>query len=473
MAKPIPLVWSPYQNAIFDNITNEKSGHLVIIARAGSGKTASLVEAIKCVPKRSKVLAIAFSKSIAIELEERINKSYVDVSTLHSFGLKQIRAVFGKTIIAPDKVRTILYQLFPKGLSAGDAFLLEKTIGLCKASITDAPSKIDELMDNYDIAPLELERNFFIKTIVKVLGKCKEQKEIIDYNDMIWLNLVYRIPCKQYDYVFIDELQDLSRSQVELALSACKKTGRIIALGDNFQAIFGWAGVDINSVFNIRDRLKAKVLPLPISYRCPKKVVKLAQQYVPDIEAAPTAKDGNIFHIKEDKLMNYVKAGDCVLSRTNAPLVKHCMSFLRHKIPSEIQGKDIDKGLLFLIKKSGKKDLKEFINWLSIWKNSEVNRLLEKKRNPASIYDKYECMLNLCEDAKTIEDVQDNIKELFRDDDDNGKVVFATVHSFKGKERNNVFVLEGSFRHSEEQEEKNIRYVALTRSKENLYFVDK
>ena len=106
------------------------------------------------------------------------------------------------------------------------------------------------------------------------------------------------------------------------------------------------------------------------------------------------------------------------------------MSFLRHKIPSEIQGKDIDKGLLFLIKKSGKKELKEFINWLTVWKNSEVNRLLEKKRNPATIYDKYECMLNLCEDAKTIEDVQDNIKELFRDDDDNRKVVFATIHSF-------------------------------------------
>ena len=473
MAKAPPLLWSQYQNAIFDNIVNEK-GHTVIIARAGASKTTVLVEAIKRIPnKRSKVLAVAFSKKIAEELDERINKSYVDTSTLHSFGLGAIRSCFGKITIAPDKVRTILWKLFPKGLSAGDSFLLEKTIGLCKASITDAPSKIDDLMDNYDIVPLELDRDIFIKTVVKALGLCKEIRDIVDYNDMIWFNVVNNLPCKQYDYVFIDELQDLTKSQIHLALSACKKTGRIIALGDDRQAIFGWAGVEVNGVFNVRDRLNAKVLPLPISYRCPKKVIELAKRYVPDIEASPTAKEGNIFYISEDQLINKVKTGDFVLSRTNAPLVKHCMNFLKHKIPSEIQGKDIDKGLLFLIKKSEKKDLKEFIEWLSNWKNLEINRLLEKKKNPEMIYDKYECMLNLCEDAKTVEDVKDNIKEMFREEDDNNKVVFGSIHSTKGLERNNVFILDYTFRSSEEQEEKNIRYVAFTRSKETLTFVSK
>lgn len=475
MAKFIPIVYSKYQNAIFDEITNGQSGqHIIVIARAGAGKTSVLVEAVKRIPnKRSKVLAIAFSKAIAVELEERINKSYIDISTLHSFGLKTIRACYGKVEVVPTKIRSILFQLFPKGLSSGDAFLLEKTVGLCKASITDAPSKIDELMDSFDIVPLELERDIFTKTIVKILGICKDQKEIVDYNDMIWIPVINGMPTKQYDYVLIDEIQDLTKSQIQLALSACKKTGRIFAWGDDRQAIFQWAGVELNGVFNVRDRLKAKVLPLPISYRCPKKVIELAQVYVPDIEAAPNAKDGNIFRIKEDKLIDYAKVGDFVLSRTNAPLVKHCMSFLRHKIPSEIQGKDIDKGLLFLIKKSGKRDLKEFLHWLDTWKNNEVNRLLEKKRNPGTIYDKYECLLNLCEDAKTVSNVEDNIKEMFRDDDENKMVVFASIHAAKGKERNNVFVLEGSFRRSEEQEELNIRYVCLTRAKENLYFVDK
>jgi superfamily I DNA/RNA helicase len=473
--KPLPIIYSQYQNAIFDEVSNGKNGqHTIIIARAGAGKTSVLIEVIKRIPnKRSKVLAVAFSKSIAVELEERINKSYVDVSTLHSLGLRIIRSCYGKVQIVPDKVKHIIYQLFPNGLSAGDAFLLEKTVGLCKASLTDAPSKIDELMDNFDVIPLELERDVFTKTVVKILGICKDQREIVDFNDMIWFCVINRLPSSQYDYVLIDELQDLTKSQIELALSACKNTGRIFAWGDDRQAIFNFAGVDINGVFNVKNRLKAKVLPLPISYRCPTKIIKLAQKYVSDIEPAPNAKDGNIIYIKEDRLMEYAKGGDCVLSRTNAPLIKHCMSFLRHKIPSEIQGKDIDKGLLFLIKKSGKKDLKEFINWLTVWKNSEVNRLLEKKRNPASIYDKYECMLNLCEDAKTIEDIQDNIKEMFKDDDDNRKVTFSSIHAFKGKERNNIFILESSFRSSEEQEEKNIRYVAITRSKDTIYFVNK
>src|SRR5271165_7209324 len=174
MAKSAPLVWSPYQNSIFNEVVNG-TGHSVIIARAGSSKTTVLVEAIKRIPnKRSKVLAVAFSKSIAVELDERINKSYVEVYTLHSLGLRIIRSCYGKVQVVPDKVKNIIYQLYPIGLSAGDAFLLEKTVGLCKASITDAPSKIDELMDNFDIIPLELERDIFTKTVVKILGICKD-----------------------------------------------------------------------------------------------------------------------------------------------------------------------------------------------------------------------------------------------------------------------------------------------------------
>ena len=47
-------------------------------------------------------------------------------------------------------------------------------------------------MDNYDVAPLELERDLFIKTVVKALGICKDQREIVDFNDMIWFCVVNR-----------------------------------------------------------------------------------------------------------------------------------------------------------------------------------------------------------------------------------------------------------------------------------------
>src|ERR1700690_3946522 len=97
--------WSPQQKAVFENVANG-TGHTVVLARAGSGKTTTIVEAFNHVPEGASVLMIAFNKSIATELQSRAPAG-VEVSTLHSFGLKAIMRQ-GPARIDNDKMDRIL-----------------------------------------------------------------------------------------------------------------------------------------------------------------------------------------------------------------------------------------------------------------------------------------------------------------------------------------------------------------------------
>src|ERR1700674_3059719 len=91
------LVWSEFSKSIFDNISNG-TGHTIVIARAGCGKTSNLVEGVKYIPKRKKTLFVSFNKDIAVELDQRINKSYIECRTLHSIGFAAVRNAFGKKV---------------------------------------------------------------------------------------------------------------------------------------------------------------------------------------------------------------------------------------------------------------------------------------------------------------------------------------------------------------------------------------
>src|SRR5271165_2210458 len=74
--------WSDYQKAIFRNIATG-TGNLIVIARAGSAKTSTLVEGSRYIPKGKKSLFCAFNKHIQEELKSRLG-SYIECSTLHS-----------------------------------------------------------------------------------------------------------------------------------------------------------------------------------------------------------------------------------------------------------------------------------------------------------------------------------------------------------------------------------------------------
>lgn len=274
--------------------------------------------------------------------------------------------------------------------------------------------------------------------------------------------------------ILVHNCQDLNKAQIELAFSAVKPDGRIIAVMDPRQAIYSWMGADSKVLENLKNRFHPKELKLPICYRCPKKVVELAQTIVPDILPYDGSLDGEIIDIDIENLQKYAKPGSCVLSRTNAPLIKHCMRFLKNGIPANMLGRDIGSGLLYLIKKSKKKKVSELLKWVIQWEKQEKANLLIKypKANTDIIADKAECINMLCEGASSIEEVKANIANLFKDNDQKSIVLFSSIHKFKGKEADNVFVFADTLRASNE-EELNIKYVAFTRSRKCLFLVHK
>jgi DNA helicase-2/ATP-dependent DNA helicase PcrA len=469
------IQWSKYQEKVFDAVCN-KTGNFIIEAKAGSGKTKTLTEAVKRIPnKQAKTLVVAFNKKIAVELTERIDYSgpRITISTIHSLGLSILRHHIPNIKIVPNKCETIIRELHPK-LCYEDVYLLDKATNLAKNMLIDTPSKLDTLMDDFGICPVELDRAEFIRTLCKMLRIAKERKEFCDFVEMLWLPIVYgySAPTK-YQFTLLDEMQDISKAQFEIVMKAAAPDNRFIAFGDSAQSIYQFNGISPSTIPEMRKRLSAKTLPLSISYRCSKAVIKLAQEYVPEIEAYAKAKPGEIHHITADSLLDKVADGDFVLSRSNAPLIKTCMLFLRNGRKANIAGRDVGEGLLYLIKKSRAKTIESFLTWLDAWKVSETKRCLAKARSTAWITDKYECLIELSSDAKTLSDVQANINDLFKDVDDEDKVVFSTVHQAKGLERENVFLLHWTFHPNKNQEEANIMYVAITRSKNRLYFVEK
>lgn len=467
-----PRIWSKYQKEIFLDIA-KGTNNTIVIARAGSAKTTSIVEGAKYIPRGKKSLFCAFNKSIQEELKLKL-PSYVDCFTLHSLGFRAIKQKFGTNVVLNNnKCWEIAETMVSNPKEDYDLIdNLCRAVSFCKATLTDVPSKIEELLVEYDIDVCDLEVKQFISLAIQLLRKCKEDTKQIDYDDMIYFPFVYRLNVGKYDFVFLDEAQDLNKAQVELALSACKSNGRIIAVLDDYQAIYKWRGADSQVLDNLRDRLSPKELSLPICYRCPIKVVNLAKQYVPDILPFEKSAEGEINYIQTNDLKKYAKPGSYVLSRVNAPLIKHCLSFLKNNIPANILGRDIGDGLLYLIKKSKKKKVDAFLAWLEKWAKSERERILAKypKANVDFINDKVECMQNLCEGTSSLEEVKENIKNLFKENEEKNIVLFSSIHKIKGKESSNVLVLADTLRASS-QEELNLKYVAFTRSKDKLYMV--
>lgn len=128
----------------------------------------------------------------------------------------------------------------------------------------------------------------------------------------------------------------------------------------------------VNTIPNLIQRLDAKVLPLSITYRCGKEIVKLAQTEVPDFTAHESAPDGSVSAgYDANKLLSEASSGDMVISRTNAPLTSLCLNLLKMGKRAAIKGRDVAEGLIALIKRSKKKTIEDLESWLTAWHEKE------------------------------------------------------------------------------------------------------
>lgn len=463
---------SVYQQAVFDAV-KRADGNYVVEAVAGSGKTTTIVHALEHTPKDSSVAFVAFNRHIAKELARRA-PAHVKVSTLHSLGFAAVRQSFGNVVVDQDKVKAIV-----KPLLADEEMILFPTIrrivALAKATLSD---DYQYLCDRYGVETNGDQDRIF-ELVDYAMAQSMKQTSVVDFDDMCWLPVVLDLPCQKFDWLFVDETQDLNNCQIELVLRSVKETGHVIAVGDRHQSLYGFRGADTEAIPNVIKALNADTLPLSITYRCPKSHVRLAQQFVPTIEPAPWAGEGKISNVYENDALRMMSDGDLVLCRCNAPLVRPAFALIRQGRKAVILGRDIGKGLKVLIEKmKAGDDIHEMLAKLADYRSREVSKLMVAKKtaNIQSLEDKVDTIVALADGCESVSDVMYKIDRVFSDDARG--VVFSSVHRAKGLEAERVFILRRDLMPHpratqpwEQEQERNIQYVAFTRSKSELIFV--
>lgn len=490
-----PFVPSKYQKDVFDFIVGGK-GHAVIEAVAGSGKTTTIVKALEIVPKNSRVAFLAFNRHIAKELKSRSPEN-VHVSTLHSLGLALIKKLESFREVEEDKLGIIMDEFWgvSKELVSDDILrmqnrirraMMRRIVSLCKGTLIDykQSSNVLEMAEHYGIVELE-EGNIYFDDVLSrlsyVMDKALEMEEIVDFEDMIWMPVVHkrlRNHTEKFNYLFVDEAQDLNACQMEFVLNSIYPGGRIIAVGDRRQSLYGFRGADTEAIPNLISRLGATVLPLSISYRCPKLHVNRAKSIVPQIEASENAIEGKFGYLEYDRFIKEINPGDMVICRTNAPLVKPAFEAIRSGKKAIIRGKDIGQQLVNFIERFQAEDLSNLEILMAEYTEKEYQWLLDKGKELAAdmVVDKLETIRSVSKECKSVAELIQKLEILFSDS--NVGVVFSSVHRAKGLEAERVYVLKPELmphpkakQEWEVVQEDNTLYVAITRSKNELYYV--
>ena len=499
------LELSPYQIGIFNEIENGES-NIAINAVAGSGKTTTIVMACKRLHlHESDVKFLAFNKLIAEELKEKL-KGYADVSTLHSFGLNVLKKLYNhpqyKMYVKVDNwkyqkyVRQNIFSLSslithdtPLPKIWGFSCNVQRLFDLARVNLIQhgETKKLKSLCDEHNLVTLYDEVRVCDILLADAYKMPKDL--IVDYVDMIVLPLCHKEHIPTYKYVFIDECQDLNTAQRELMLAAAKD-GRFIAVGDRNQAINGFAGADCNSFDKIANLGNTIELPLSVNYRCGKNMIALAQELVPQIQPHKGAIKGEINHVNE-LTHNLFRENDMILCRTSAPLVGLCMKLIQNGITAVVKGKDIAQDLQILVENANTKNITEVLAYLDNEKNKLIATIRENRKcteaeakqaqKYLNLEDRCKCIENIClYSIKDTTQLKSYINRLFTDDKVENAITLSTAHKSKGLEANRVLILLPNkmplkWPHQldwQMKQELNLKYVALTRARKELVFID-
>ncbi len=509
--------WSTYQQAGIHD-AKEGTGHTVVVARAGSGKSTLQEEMICHVPRGLRVLVCAFNVEIKDAFTERKARilarrpdldSYesdgrkvvpFEIKTVCGLGFAVCRYAFRGVKVDEFKAYDQASELVPGDEHKAYRSVLVKVAGLAKGFLVNNMRDAFTLCTRKGDTELALVRAGFdpekateeqerkaldvmARDVLALMDKAKLDTSRVDFDDMWWLPVVLNLRGWGYDRIFCDEAQDLSYAQFKLIQKMTKRGGRICMVLDPMQVIYEFRGGTATMHEVIIEELRAKVLPLSITYRCDKLIVDLAKHIVDDFEARPGAPDGLVEEVSTKEYAaayDLARPGDFVISRKNAPLLSLCIGFLKRGVPAIIRGrKDVAQVLLSLIERSKAKTLDKLNEWIDRWEEREIKRATRKnpEADTSVISDTASAIRVLAGDVESVSEIRSKIELLFTDGDDSRRVVLTSVHRAKGLERDRCIVLADTFRLGSRNgignggEEARLWYVAVTRAKHELYLV--
>lgn len=483
--------WSPYQQAIF-NFVRTGRGSAAVKAVAGSGKTTTAVEAVRLMG--GSVAFAAYNKAIAVEIEARIAPlglgNRVRAATVHSFGYSPWRRAHPRVKLARDgeKDDQLIADLrVPRELQGFTTQLVslakQAAFGVYADPANDAAwwgivehHDLGYNLEDPDATPegVRLAKLMLARSVAMA-------PELIDFDDMVYMPVLRPVKVWQNDWLVVDEYQDLNAARRALCRKMLRPGGRALFFGDPCQAIYGFTGADADAVERAAREFNCTELPLTVSYRCPRAVVREAQEVVDYIEASPDAPEGKVSRIRQDALLDQgLGPQDAILCRLTAPLVKQAFKLIRKGVACHVEGRKIGEGLLKLARRWKVKDMDGLHQRLEEYREREVAKLTAKgqETKAEAINDQVETLLVIMDGCADLDCVSRKIGDMFQDGVRN--LTLATVHRSKGREWERVFILG---RHAympspwarqawQQDQERNLIYVAVTRSMGRLVYVE-
>ena len=539
------------QQKIYEFIQKGNSNG-IIDAVAGAGKTTTLMECVDYILTGKTIVFCAFNTSIKKEIATRFRKDNknVAVATIHSLGFQMLRAT-GKFRVEDSKYKMIIKEpeflasleeeldsiLALHGhisikeikeleshhdtldweernnLNEGQQYvrkILSRLLDInqkYRCTLAEDTIEAYESMirhfaiiplweQNYPTYPQELKFYFQIhQKLLKEGNSMAISHGIIDYTDQIYLPFVLNlVPKLQYDFVFVDECQDLSKAQVEVVRKYVKDNGRILAVGDPYQAIYGFAGADCDSFERVKNSFGCKLLKLSDCFRCPQDVITLTQSLRSDIKGFKQY-PGKIYHIPFREVVINIKEGDLVICRTRLPLRSLALKLINKDFKVKIHPDELEEFLGDYKRNFTSQEMRlvlieEMID--SFFENVKArNRKRIERENKNA--DPIIRQILIREETEEMESTIDFLKKKYFDwrlntlecllrqlkhrlsSSSEKAIRLSTIHRAKGLENDRVFILEydklppARDLEWEQIQERNLFYVALTRPKEELY----
>ena len=540
---------STYQQDILDFFLNNPQSNMLVNALAGSGK--STTACMLSEHSKTSDLYIAFNASVVEEFKKKIKNPKTKVMTMHSlaysimlynveqeskdsrekpkgFGSQRSKRTVSLDNFKPHKIldeeitkRYGRYIEFAKRVFLKDNYI--NLYNLCRLTLTDMSSNKDvsRLIDDHVLFLYYGDEGYSapdiseITSTLKILDtKSRQQFEtqgVIDFTDMLWITLNklkydnWEVPYwALYTNIYCDEVQDFSNIQLNFLKFIKRTKGRYVFIGDFHQAIYNFAGANAQA-FNQIPKMFApvKTFDLPICYRCAKShLSRVNREYGIPILPCDDAPMGFVKTIDKNKISEYAKAGDMVISRKNKWIAEVVLDLARNGTPIFIEDKEmvgaikrqilsskctsvgtLEKFLQKVISNYNKK-LFEIVS-KNVREGGHEEERLEAVAETNSKIDNTSFLLEILEgylenhaSSDSVSKFSNFIDKLLNTTPSPNCVRLCSIHKAKGLEATNVFVLNEAkinydFRNSKEQniQEKNLSYIATTRAKEGLYLV--
>ncbi len=508
------VVPSEEQQNIID-LAAKQEHNIIVKAVAGSGKTfllLSLAEVIRRLDRSG--IFLAFQSDVASRLNSFMPSGQLKAQTIHSLGFAALRANRRIYPLAGEVekfkynnlVRTYMdaryakfkkedYKTYAEAMRAA-----KKMVDFGRESVikADDAAGVKRVLIEYGLNPsYPNQKQQFIfdevltpdlyKIIVDLGEEAIKTRGAYDFSDMIYWACVDELAVPQYDFVLIDELQDLSEGRKNLALRAIQSAGTMVGVGDDRQAIFHFAGAKSNSMDTITTEVNAQVLPLSTNRRCGRLHLDRVRSMVPSILPRPDAPMGEVIYDSMmhfiDRVKTYMHEDLLIISRYNVTLVGAALELAKNRIPARVLGRDVNQDLMDVldhIETMSGFTYSNFLYYVDSYMAAAITKYMQDDETiplAISISDKCQSVAACFRSfkSKDLETLRREITELCQPDR-NGIVKLSTVHRAKGNEADIVMILKSDelpvdYEHQtaeQYQQEQNLWYVAGTRPRKVL-----